>query len=210
MPALLGLLASRFKQNPVGFAVAIGRFLYSISAGTIILAWYTGWRNKKGATGADMPIPGLDKRPSIGGPSRNDPSLPGSIIGDFPQSAVGVPPLSPGKPGSLIMYDGKPVAAWIVPILKYARAHGWRGNVTSGYRSVAEQAMLKRTGAGNNPVADPGKSNHNFTDFPSGAVDVTMAPQLSAILLRSPYASTLVWAGAKDPVHFSHPHDGGY
>ena len=32
--------------------------------------------------------------------------------------------------------SGKPVAAWIAPILQYARAHGWKGSVTSGIPHV--------------------------------------------------------------------------
>jgi hypothetical protein len=33
---------------------------------------------------------------------------------------------------------------------------------------------------------------------------------LNRILSRSPYAGKLVWAGSKDPVHFSYPHNGSY
>ena len=60
------------------------------------------------------------------------------------------------------------------------------------------------------PAAVPGTSNHEGTVYPRGAVDVSDASQLSSVLSRSPYASTLVWAGSKDPVHFSHPHGGSY
>ena len=56
----------------------------------------------------------------------------------------------------------------------------------------------------------PGTSNHEGSAFPRGAVDVSDAAQLSSILLGSPYGSTLVWAGSKDKVHFSHPHGGSY
>ena len=105
-------------------------------------------------------------------------------------------------------FDGKPVANWIIPILKYARKHGWTGRVNSGYRTFAEQTAACATGV--KPCATPGTSNHEGSTFPRGAVDVSNAAQLSAILLQSPYASTLVWAGAKDPVHFSHPHGGSY
>lgn len=105
-------------------------------------------------------------------------------------------------------FDGKPVAKWIIPILTYARKQGWTGTVTSGYRSAADQARVCATGV--KPCAAPGTSNHQGTVFPSGAVDVTQAGQLSSILLRSPYATELVWAGSKDPVHFSHPHNGSY
>lgn len=106
------------------------------------------------------------------------------------------------------MFGNKPVAAWIYPILVYARAHGWQGTVTSGVRTKAEQTAIYNSGV--RPAAVPGTSNHEQTQYPGGAVDVTDAANLSRILLASPYKTTLVWAGAKDPVHFSHPHNGSY
>jgi hypothetical protein len=39
---------------------------------------------------------------------------------------------------------------------------------------------------------------------------VSDAQTLSRILRGSKYAHLLVWAGGKDPVHFSHPHNGSY
>jgi hypothetical protein len=60
------------------------------------------------------------------------------------------------------------------------------------------------------PAARPGTSNHEGTQFPRGAVDVSDAQTLSRILQGSKYAHLLVWAGGKDPVHFSHPHNGSY
>jgi hypothetical protein len=111
-------------------------------------------------------------------------------------------------PNGIATFDGKQVAAWIRPALAYARAHGWTGTVTSGYRSFAEQKRIYDSGV--RPAAVPGTSNHEGTQFPRGAVDVTNAAQLSAILLKSPYAKLLVYAGSKDPVHFSHPHGGSY
>lgn len=104
-------------------------------------------------------------------------------------------------------FEGKQVAAWIAPILRAARQAGWKGSVSSGYRSVAEQRRIYNSGV--RPAAKPGQSNHNFTGFPGGAVDVTDAPQLAAILNRLGIKK-LKWAGAKDPVHFSHPHGGSY
>jgi hypothetical protein len=112
-----------------------------------------------------------------------------------------------GKKG-VVNFDGKPVAAWIAPILQWATAHGWTGTVSSGYRSYADQKRIYDSGV--RPAARPGTSNHEGDVFPRGAVDVTNAQQLSDVLAKSPYASTLIWAGSKDKVHFSHPHDGGY
>lgn len=107
----------------------------------------------------------------------------------------------------VVNFEGKPVAAWIAPILRRARAAGWKGSVSSGYRSVAEQRRIYNSGV--RPAARPGQSNHNFTGFPGGAIDVTDAAQLASIL-RKLGISALRWAGSKDPVHFSHPHNGSY
>lgn len=110
-------------------------------------------------------------------------------------------------------FAGKPVAKWIAPILEYARQHGWKGTVNSGYRSDAQQTQIYKSGV--RPAALPMSmgghgSNHEFKTYPGGAVDVTDAQTLAAILARSPYRHLLVYAGAKDPVHFSHPHAGAY
>jgi hypothetical protein len=105
-------------------------------------------------------------------------------------------------------FEGTQVAAWIAPILRYARQHGWTGGVNSGFRSYADQVRIYNSGV--RPAARPGTSNHEGSDYPRGAVDVSNAEQLNRILRRSPYANTLVWAGSQDPVHFSHPHNGSY
>jgi len=105
-------------------------------------------------------------------------------------------------------FEGTKVAGWIAPILQYARERGWQGKVNSGFRSYAEQQHIYNSGV--RPAAVPGTSNHEGDEFPRGAVDVSDAQQLSRILRNSPYAQKLIWAGAKDPVHFSHPHNGSY
>lgn len=109
-------------------------------------------------------------------------------------------------------FDGKKVAAWIVPILKYARQRGWKGTITSGYRSDAEQTRIYNSGV--RPAAVPKSlggsgSKHEETGFLQGAIDVTDAATLAKILERK--HSRLKYAGAKDPVHFSVPNpDGSY
>lgn len=126
----------------------------------------------------------------------------------------GSAPAAPSAPGGAptargtVNFDGKPVAAWIAPILKYARAHGWKGTVNEGLRSNALQAQYYaeyKAGKRRGPVAPPGTSHHRGTVYPLGAVDVEDPEVLSAILRRSPYANRLVWAGSKDRPHFSHP-----
>ena len=120
------------------------------------------------------------------------------------QAQAGAVPTASGTAN----FEGTQVAGWIAPILKYARKQGWKGGINSGYRSYADQVRIYNSGV--RPAARPGTSNHEGSDYPRGAVDVTNPEQLSRILKNSPYANTLVWAGSKDPVHFSHPHNGSY
>lgn len=139
--------------------------------------------------------------------------LPGKAEAQTPVSKTPVEPqvgthLGKALPQGLAQFGDKKVAAWIDPILKYAQAHGWKGSVNSGYRSKAEQERIYNSGV--RPAAVPGTSNHEGDAFPRGAIDVSDAEQLAQILKRSPYAGTLVWAGSKDPVHFSHPVNGHY
>jgi hypothetical protein len=54
--------------------------------------------------------------------------------------------------------------------------------------------------SGVRPAARPGTSNHEGSQFPRGAVDVSDAQTLSRILQGSKYAHLLVWAGGKDPI----------
>lgn len=121
---------------------------------------------------------------------------------------VGKDGIPRGKPASGVgNFEGHKVAKWIVPYLKYGRKHGWKGQVTSGYRSFADQTRIYNSGV--RPAARPGTSNHEGADFPRGAVDVSDAETLSRILRRRG-TKKLQFAGAKDPVHFSHPHGGSY
>lgn len=105
-------------------------------------------------------------------------------------------------------FGGKQVAAWIAPALALAQQRGWKGGVESGYRTLAQQTAIYDSGV--RPAAKPGTSNHEMTAFPGGAVDVTDPQGLSRALQGTKYEKLLVWAGAKDPVHFSHPHNGSY
>jgi hypothetical protein len=115
---------------------------------------------------------------------------------------------STNLPKGVTKFDNKPVASWIAPVLAYARAQGWKGAVNSGYRSFEDQTRIYNSGV--RPAAKPGTSNHEGDEFPRGAVDVSEPEQLAEILRKSKYKNLLVWAGGKDPVHFSHPHNGSY
>jgi hypothetical protein len=96
----------------------------------------------------------------------------------------------------------KPIADWIIPVLQWAYLHGWRGTVTSGYRTFYEQAQLNAAGAYS---AKAGLSNHETTKYPGGAVDVTNSAQLIEVLRN--YAGPLKLVGGVlgpvDPEHFS-------
>ncbi len=111
--------------------------------------------------------------------------------------------------GGLMAIDGKPVAEWIAKILIDARKAGVAFTVSSGFRSYAEQAAIYNSGV--RPAAVPGTSHHEGKAYPDGAVDITPgAEALAAWLGHSRFASALIYAGSKDPVHFSHPYGGGY
>jgi hypothetical protein len=96
----------------------------------------------------------------------------------------------------------KPIASWIVPILEWAARHGWGGSVTSGYRTLYEQAQLNAAGAFSAPA---GLSNHETTKYPGGAVDVTAPGQLLTVLRGYRGTPKLIGGvlGPVDPEHFS-------
>jgi hypothetical protein len=98
--------------------------------------------------------------------------------------------------------DQKPIAGWIAPILDWASQHGWSGSVTSGYRDYSQQAAINASGAFSAPA---GKSNHETTQYPGGAVDVTDPAQLIQVLkgYAGPYSLVGGVLGAADPEHFS-------
>jgi hypothetical protein len=98
--------------------------------------------------------------------------------------------------------ERKPIAGWIVPILQWASKHGWNGTVTSGYRSYEQQAAINASGAYSAPA---GRSNHETTQYPGGAVDVTNPGQLLSALKGYTGPQRLVGGvlGAVDPEHLS-------
>lgn len=115
---------------------------------------------------------------------------------------------TPG-PGGTVIVDGVPVAAWLAALIQYARAHGWTGKVTSGYRSYEDQVRVYNSGV--RPAARPGASHHQGTAYPDGAIDVTppmTGPASLVSIVRGSGlqgATEIQAAGAKDPVHISIP-----
>jgi hypothetical protein len=83
-------------------------------------------------------------------------------------------------PAGLTTFDGKPCAKWVAQELEWARKHGWKGSLTSGYtRLIGLTTVCSET---NGPCATPGKSNHQGKRFPKGAADVTNPQELDAVL----------------------------
>jgi hypothetical protein len=83
----------------------------------------------------------------------------------------------------------------------WAIGKGWHGEVTSAFRTYAQQAALyARYLAGGPLAAKPGTSSHEKGE----AVDVTDYGTFGAIMERAPeYARLYNRLGARDPVHFS-------
>lgn len=111
---------------------------------------------------------------------------------------------SSNTPSGVAVYDGKQVAAWIIPWLKKSRQAGWKGTVTSGYRTPAysEHLCQQMCGAPSCPGRCAGRSsNHSGKRFPAGAVDVSDYENFARIQRRihSPLKNDL----PSDRVHFS-------
>jgi hypothetical protein len=119
-------------------------------------------------------------------------------------AATGASAVDPGAviPQASWNPQSKPIAGWIAPVLQWASEHGWTGAVTSGYRSYSEQASINASGAFSAPA---GKSNHETTQYPGGAVDVTNPGQLLQVLkgYTGPYKLVGGVLGPADPEHFS-------
>jgi len=108
----------------------------------------------------------------------------------------------------LSTFSGIPVAAWIQPILVYAAAHGWNGRLVQydGFRTYGDQVSVSATA---DIAAAPGRSRHEGTQWPDGAIDIPdNPPGFNAIINSpsSPYRGQLqLPAPGADPVHFSSP-----
>ena len=105
------------------------------------------------------------------------------------------------------MFDGRPVAAWIKPYLEWARANGWKGSVTSGFRDPAhsERVCMEICGAPSCPGRCAGRSsNHSGSSKPNGAIDVSDYVTFGRLMQRCPYSPRLYNAlPTTDPIHFS-------
>jgi hypothetical protein len=237
MPAalkqLLTLVAGNMagSNNKASFIVKTLRGTYVLSGTAIVAIWYSAWRNERVEPGTvSFPFPGVKKLSRKFSPDRAEKELThtpapseswGSSQGQIPKgvgikqvmqgpSPFGIPQTAQQARAmqGVVRFEGKLVAAWIAPFLTYAKQHGWTGSLTQGFRTYAEEVAIWNSGT--RPAAKPGTSNHGKKNFPGGAADVTEPQQLAHILAQLPGGSLLKWAGAKDEVHFSFPHNGGY
>lgn len=160
-----------------------------------------------GEDGAGQPP---DRFAGISGTTFSDPKGTGTANPDvIPPGPLG-PSTGTGTGSSASMqagvgvFDGKPVAKWIIPWLERSRKAGWKGVVTSGYRTPAYSTSLciDRCGAPTCPGTCGGaSSNHSGKKYPAGAVDVTDEVTFASVQRRigSPLRNDL----PADRVHFS-------
>jgi hypothetical protein len=117
--------------------------------------------------------------------------------------------ITPQAAPYLVRFDGEVTTKPIAALLTQARKMGWKGRLTLGYRSYDHQYDIYYR-QGIRPAAVPGSSKHEqFKGSTAGAIDVSDAQGLANVLGRVK-GNFLTWAGAKDPVHFSHPENGRY
>lgn len=104
-------------------------------------------------------------------------------------------------------FDGRQCASWLVPYLQWARAHGWKGYLTSGWRDPAysEKLCLSMCGRPSCPGRCAGRaSNHSGSVKPHGAIDVSDYYTFGRLMRSCPYTPHIYNAlGAQDPVHMS-------
>jgi hypothetical protein len=104
-------------------------------------------------------------------------------------------------------FDGRPVATWLRRYLVWARDHGWRGQLISGWRSPehSEQLCFEMCGRPTCPGRCAGRaSNHSKNQKPGGAVDVSDYVRFGALMERCPFRPRVFNAlGPVDPGHFS-------
>lgn len=107
---------------------------------------------------------------------------------------------------SAATFDGRPIAAWMKPYLDFARAHGWTGTLTSGFRDPAhsEELCLHMCGKPSCPGLCAGRtSNHSGRTKPKGAVDVTDFVRFGQLMQICPREPRIFNDLPKDHVHFS-------
>lgn len=103
-------------------------------------------------------------------------------------------------------FDGKPCAYWMIKYLKWARAHGWRGQLVSGWRSPehSEKLCYDMCGKPTCPGRCAGRySRHSQKRQPNGAIDVSDYIKFAEVIAHCPYNPRIFNALPRDRVHFS-------
>jgi hypothetical protein len=109
------------------------------------------------------------------------------------------------KPG-VGSFDGVPVAKTAIPVLRWARDHGWKGRLVSGYRSPAysESLCYAMCGRPSCPGRCAGRStNHAYAIPTRFSVDVSDYVNFGRIVAKSPIKPHIHNALPRDLVHFS-------
>jgi hypothetical protein len=107
-------------------------------------------------------------------------------------------------PSGVGTFDGVQLADWIIPVLNWARQHGWGGTITSGYRP------------GIDPHTASGSSEHQGTQYPGGAIDVgdqfaqSQGQALWNVIKSYPGPRNLIWAGNMPWSYGGSAHDYGH
>jgi hypothetical protein len=104
-------------------------------------------------------------------------------------------------------FDGRPVANWLIPYLEWARSHGWKGTLTSGWRdpNYSQSLCYRMCGRPRCPGKCAGtSSNHVGSEKPRGAMDVSDYVRFGQLMRQCPHSPRIYNAlGWRDPVHFS-------
>jgi hypothetical protein len=103
-------------------------------------------------------------------------------------------------------FDGVPCAKWLTPYLTFAREHGWRGTLQSGFRDPAfsERLCQRMCGAPTCPGRCAGRSsNHSGSVRPKGAIDVSDFERFGALMKKCPLSPRIFNDLPIDPVHYS-------
>jgi len=103
-------------------------------------------------------------------------------------------------------FDGKPVAAWLKPYLDWARAHGWQGQLNSGYRTpeYSEHLCYGMCGAPRCPGTCAGRtSHHSIRVKPGGSIDVTDHIKFGELMRQCPYSPRIFNNLPDDRIHYS-------
>jgi peptidoglycan hydrolase-like protein with peptidoglycan-binding domain len=103
-------------------------------------------------------------------------------------------------------FDNKPVAAWMKPYLDWARAHGWQGQLNSGYRTpeYSEHLCYGICGAPRCSGTCAGRSSHHSIRVkPGGSIDVTDYVKFGELMRQCPYSPRIFNNLPNDRVHYS-------